>query len=82
MGGCWQDDYLEVEKRELYGKFLSIIEKSDPHGSCDHLFQKQKSITDYKEIVLNTGLSHGFFFNGRREWIDPLVEWFGKKQEN
>lgn len=79
MGGCWPDDYKEVEKSELYGKFLSIIEKSDPHGSCNTLFQMKKTITDYKEIVLNTGLSHGFFFKARNEWIEPLLKWFDNK---
>jgi hypothetical protein len=78
MGGCREDDYKEVEQSELHGHFLSIIEKSDPRGSCDNLFQMQKRIINYKQVVLNTGLSHGFFYKGRKEWIDPIVEWVGK----
>jgi hypothetical protein len=78
IGGCRQDDYKEVEQSELHGHFLSIIEKSDPHGSCDNLFQMQKRIIRYTQVVLNTGLSHGFFYKGRKEWIDPSVEWVGK----
>ena len=78
MGGCRQDDYKEVEQSELHGHFLSIIEKSDPRGSCDNLFQMQKRIISYKQVVLNTGLSHGFLYKGRKEWIDPIVEWVGK----
>jgi hypothetical protein len=39
----------------------------------------QKHISSYKEVMLNTGLNHGFFYKGRKDWIDPIVEWFGKK---
>jgi hypothetical protein len=78
MGGCRQDDYKEVENSELHGHFLSIIEKSDPRGSCGNLFKRQNRIVSYKEVVLNTGLSHGFFYKGRKAWIDPIVEWFDK----
>lgn len=78
IGGCRQDDYKEVEQSELHGYFLSIIEKSDPRGSCNNLFQMQKRIISYKQVVLNTGLSHGFFYKGRKEWIDPIVEWVSK----
>ena len=78
IGGCRQDDYKEVEQSELHGHFLSIIEKSDPRGSCDNLFQMRKRIISYKQVVLNTGLSHGFFYKGRKEWIDPIVECVGK----
>ncbi len=82
MGGCRPDDYKEVEKSELHGHFLSIIEKSDPRGSCDNLFQMQKRIMSYKQVVLNTGLNHGFFYKGRKEWIDPIVEWARKNSFN
>jgi hypothetical protein len=78
MGGCWRDDYKEVENSELHGHFLSIIEKTDPHGSCDNLFESQKRIASYKQVVLNTGLNHGFFYKGRKAWVDPIVAWFGK----
>ena len=38
----------------------------------------QKHISGYKEVELNTGLSHGFFYKGRKVWIDPIIEWFDK----
>ncbi len=55
-----------------------MLRKIDPRGSCDSLFQMQKRIQSYKQVVLNTGLSHGFFYKGRKEWIDPIVEWINK----
>jgi hypothetical protein len=64
MGGCREDDLKEVDHTELYGNFLSIIEKSDPHRSCKELFDRQKKIAGFKEVELNTGLNHGFFIRG------------------
>lgn len=76
MGGCRDYDLKEAENIELHGHFLSIIEKTDPRGSCDSLFMRQKHIASYKEVLLNTGLSHGFFYTGRKDWIEPIMKWF------
>lgn len=79
MGGCWADGYKEYFHLKLYGKFLSIIEVTDPHGSCSAIFEKRKNISGFNEITLNTGLSHGFLYKGYKEWIDPLVSWFERR---
>jgi hypothetical protein len=76
MGGCWPDTYKDYQPIELYGHFLSIIEASDPHGTCSNIFEKRKQVKSYKEITLTTGLSHGFIYKGYKEWIDPMVNWF------
>ena len=78
MGGCWPDTYKSFGSLELYGKFLSIIETTDPHGTCARIFEKRKRVTGYTEIKLNTGLSHGFLYKGHQEWIYPIVAWFGE----
>lgn len=78
MGGCRPGEDKDVENRELHGHFLTITEKSDPRGSCTELFKMQKHISSYKEVELNTGLNHGFFYKGRRVWIDPIIKWFDK----
>ncbi|MEJ0102726.1 MAG: hypothetical protein WDO19_09315 [Bacteroidota bacterium] len=75
MGGCWPDSYKDYTGIELYGNFLSIIEASDPHGTCKQVFEKREHIKNYKEIMLKTGLSHGFIYKGYKEWIDPVVNW-------
>lgn len=76
MGGCWPDTYKDYLDIELYGKFLSIIETTDPHGTCHKIFERRRHLGSYKEIKLNTGLSHGFIYKGHKEWIDPIVKWF------
>ena len=76
MGGCWPQTYKDYEQLALYGRFLSIIEKSDPHGTCYKIFERPVKTFTFKEITLNTGLSHGFICKGDRAWIDPVVEFF------
>jgi hypothetical protein len=73
MGGCWPDTHKEYSQLVLMGKFLSIYEASDPHQSCLKLFEGRTTLTSSKEIMLNTGLSHGFIYKGYKEWIDPVV---------
>jgi hypothetical protein len=80
MGGCWPNTYKEYQKVKLYGNFLSLIEASDPHGSCSKIFEKRTSINSFRQITLNTGMSHGFFYKGYKHWIDPVVNWFYLKK--
>lgn len=80
MGGCWPDTYKEYLNVNLFGRFLSIVEATDPHGSCAAIFEKRKNISRFNEITLNTGLSHGFIYKGYKEWIDPLVSWFRRRE--
>ncbi|MEX6689059.1 hypothetical protein QTN47_16240 [Danxiaibacter flavus] len=79
MGGCWPDTYKDFNGIQLYGKFLSIIEKSDKHGTCFQVFENQPHIASHKELILNTGLSHGFFYKARKVWMDPVVDWLNEK---
>jgi hypothetical protein len=77
MGGCWPDTYKDYQQVDMVGHFLSLIEKTDPHGTCSALFSKRPGMTSYREITLNTGLSHGFIYKGHADWIDPVMEWWG-----
>jgi hypothetical protein len=76
IGGCWPGTYKYYTSLELYGHFLSIIESSDPHGTCSKIFEQRKKVSSFREIKLNMGLSHGFIYKGHKEWIDPIVKWF------
>jgi len=78
MGGCWPDTFKDYQDIELHGHFLSIIESSDPHGTCSKIFEGRKQIKSYKELTLKMGLSHGFIYKGYKEWIDPIIKWFNE----
>jgi hypothetical protein len=58
------------------GKILSIYEKSDSCGAC-HLPNEKDSaaISEFRELALNTGLHHGFFYTPRNEWLTPALKW-------
>ncbi len=78
-GGCWPDTHKEYTALPLYGHFLSIIESSDPHGTCSAIF-KRRSLGSFREIKLRTGLSHGFLYRGLSDWIDPMARWYREIQ--
>jgi hypothetical protein len=79
MGGCWPDTYKEYTAISSRGRFLSIIEASDPHQTCMKIFEHKKT-KRVEEITLHTGLSHGFIYKGYKEWVDPLVYWHNDSQ--
>jgi len=76
MGGCWSDDYKNYSDKDLYGNFLSIIEASDPHGTCSAIFKKREHIESFHEIKLKNGLSHGFIYKPYACWLEPVLQWF------
>lgn len=78
MGGCWPETYKDYQSLELYGHFISIIEATDPHGTCMAIFKERKSISSIHEITLHTGLSHGFLYRPYKAWVDPVLAWFSK----
>lgn len=81
MGGCWPDTYKDYSNIQLYGHFLSLIEATDPHGSCSKIFDDRKSLNSFREIKLNTGMSHGFFYKGYKHWIEPILQWYYDKNK-
>ena len=60
------------------GRILAIREKSDetsepcPAWSADTGSQPSLVV---REILLDTGLRHGFLYRPLREWVEPAVEW-------
>ncbi len=82
IGASFKDDSLEKDKNfRLYGRILSITEKSDnghvPMSKEQRLIRS--GIKDFKEIELNTGLNHGFLFKALNDWIAPTKQWIFHK---
>ncbi|WP_123966594.1 alpha/beta hydrolase [Chryseobacterium phosphatilyticum] len=82
IGASFKDDSLEKDPDfKLYGRILSITEKSD--DGHVQLSEEQRftrsDIKDFKEIELNTGLNHGFLFKALDAWILPTKEWINRK---
>jgi len=61
---------------KLYGKVLSIHDKSDKLTQTPQLyFQRSKGLGAFKEIVLDLGLGHGLIYQPYRQWLEPLFSW-------
>jgi len=60
------------------GRILAIREKSDetsepcPPWSDD---ARSRTTLSVRELVLETGLRHGFLYRPLPEWVEPVVEW-------
>jgi hypothetical protein len=85
LGACLSEGVgglLAGEGKSPSGHLLSIREASDDlTGPCPPWKNDLKSRSPLiaREIVLNTGLSHGFLYRPLPEWVNPVVEWAGSR---
>jgi hypothetical protein len=81
LGSCHPDTIAEWNQHgwSLYGNVLAIYESSDEEnsGSCADYFTslEGKGIAQHDEILLHTGMGHGFLYKPLDEWIAPVVSW-------
>jgi hypothetical protein len=77
IGSSFKDDPKDINNITLYGRILSITEASDT-GRMDLSAQarfKRSRPREFKEIMLHTGLHHGFLFKALDAWIVPSERW-------
>ncbi len=81
LGACLSanvDRLLEQEGRGPSGYVLAIREASDgltnPCPALEEDFKMPSSL-HAREIVLDTGLRHGFLYKPLPEWVNPVLEW-------
>ena len=60
---------------DLHGDVLFIKEQSEPASDCAQFRADATGIRRYQEIMLNTGLRHGFLFRPLYAWLDPTFTW-------
>lgn len=76
IGCCMADDAAGVTDINYCGSILSIYEKSDNTVSCTAMKNKSTSkVVRFKEIVVNTGLRHGFLYKALPVWLEPTIKW-------
>jgi pimeloyl-ACP methyl ester carboxylesterase len=81
LGTCLATNVPYLESREgraPSGKILAIREASDDVvGPCPRWEEALSPGPSrvVREIVLDTGLSHGFLYRPLPEWVDPVVDW-------
>jgi hypothetical protein len=77
IGSSFRDDITGVDDITLYGRILSITEASDTGRvelSAQPRFKRSKP-EGFREILLHTGLHHGFLFKALDAWIVPTEQW-------
>jgi pimeloyl-ACP methyl ester carboxylesterase len=88
LGFCLSENLRairEEEGKEPAGRLLAIRERSDDTGPpCTPWGQNVKTGAGAgivaREIVIDTGLSHGFLYRPLPEWVDPVAEWAAARQ--
>lgn len=75
MAACTDGLASSAPDLTFSGNVLSIYEKNDFAGSCNKMKPRSPEINHYKEIVLSTGLRHGFLYRPLREWVHPALKW-------
>ena len=82
MGACLSENARRIRESEgkaLAGRFLAIREESDRYTKdCPAFSAEPGSRTlSAREIVLHTGLNHGFLYRPLPGWVDPAIEFAG-----
>ena len=83
IGSSFKNDSMNKDRKfRLYGKILSINEKTDVGAKplSRQLRFKNSDLKSFKEITLNTGLEHGFLFRALDEWIMPAKTWINSNK--
>lgn len=80
LGSCLSNSIrglLSSERRAPIGHVLAIREQSDEYTDKCSPRTAPGALPDLvtRELVLDTGLSHGFLYRPLPEWVDPAVEW-------
>jgi pimeloyl-ACP methyl ester carboxylesterase len=81
LGACLGPNLREVEAEEgrpPKGILLAIREASDELGGTCPAWPVDAATgaeLSAREIVLDTGLEHGFLYRPLPEWVEPIVAW-------
>jgi pimeloyl-ACP methyl ester carboxylesterase len=83
LGACLSESVrglLADEGKAPSGHVLSIREATDDStGACKPWKNDldSRSLLVAREILVDTGLSHGFLYRPIPEWVNPVLEWAG-----
>jgi pimeloyl-ACP methyl ester carboxylesterase len=82
LAGCFAPEVasLRGHHRAPMGHVLSFREASDDIAtSCRDVTAAFHGLELDDEIVLHTGLAHGFIYRPLPEWVEPLVAWTDRR---
>lgn len=78
LAACWPRP--DEPQLRLTGQVLAIREASDTLAgeSCRPLAEHDERPQSFEELQIATGYSHGAFYQPRKEWVEPLLDWIHK----
>jgi dienelactone hydrolase len=89
MGGCSHNGAAVLRSYNksigqlipfIKGRFLSIYDASDQKCNiCQKVFKTAPVKATFKEIKVKNGLGHGLFYQPRKDWLEPVVDWINRK---
>lgn len=75
MAAC-NRDLFGSDSYRVSGRVLSIYEESDEIGiSCAPLLERSPSVSESREVRIETGARHGAFYTPRPGWVEEVVRW-------
>lgn len=81
LAGCGRLISRKHDDIKVYGHVLSVYEKTDKSNTCKKLKDKSWQVQSFKEIAINTGLSHGAFYRPLPQWILSVKTWMKEKMD-
>ena len=82
LAGCGRLVSKKHDDIQVYGHVLSVYEQTDKANTCKKLKDKSSHIASFKEIEINTGLSHGAFYRPISDWVTPVKQWIKSTKTN
>lgn len=71
---------LVDEKLSLYGRILSIHDRSDKLSMTpDQYFARSIGQGSFKKIILKLDIGHGLIYKPYPEWMEPTLGWISSK---
>ena len=65
------------------GNILSIYEESDAlAGSCASLASRNENLSSFTEFSTSTGKEHGAFYLPLDGWVEPLLAWIDRDEDD
>jgi hypothetical protein len=81
LGACLSENVRALvaeEKKRPSGRLLNVREQSDeltnPCAAWDEKESDSASLVA-RELIVHTGLRHGFIYRPLPEWVNPVTEW-------
>ncbi len=79
LAGCSAGVVTALQQDEVTfsGRVLAIRDRLDDRlaGSCAELVDTSPRVSDFREIVVDTGLEHGLIFTPHEAWLEPVQAW-------